>query len=323
MTQTPLLDVMTPATREILWQDIQEWGAVAMVVPHRQMIDAGMSYNRARRLREWVLKFGSADPRTRTKAPQKAPTAIKKGRTHLVIGDCHAAPGQSMERFVQLGKLILRLNPDVVISIGDWYSLDSLCHHRSLGDRAEESTKADLVAGEMALALLEAELGDWAGEKYITLGNHDERLHALSSEAPWLKDLHNVGAAHASRGWKVVPFLEPLRLDGILYQHYLTVKGGRRAISGKFHSLRLLERVMFTESVVVGHSHKFCFRSEARPGRRVNGLVAGCYFDHVEDYAGDDNGEWWRGVCVLRDVHEGDYDLEAWSMARVRNAVTS
>jgi hypothetical protein len=311
------IEKMTPGTAEILYRDIEEWGAVAMVVARSQLVAAGLPRKRAERLRAWVLAHGSADPRPRTKLAQTAPVNPSTGRTHLIIGDCHAAPGQSLERFRLLGKLIRHIKPDLVVSIGDWYSMDSLCQHRSVGERADESTKSDIVAGEMALALLETELSGFEGQKVITLGNHDERLHSMAVDAPWLEGLHNVGRAHEQRGWKVVPFMEPFRSDGILYQHYLTVRGGRRAISGKFHSLRLLERVMFSESVVVGHSHRLCFRSEARPGRRVNGLVAGCYFDHVEDYAGEDNGEWWRGICVLRNVRNGDYDLETWSMDRI------
>jgi hypothetical protein len=45
-------------------------------------------------------------------------------------------------------------------------------------------------------------------------------------------------------------------------------------------------------------------------GKAVNVVVAGCYFGHHQDYAGNDNNRWWRGVLVLRNVKDGDFDLE-------------
>ena len=132
-------------------------------------------------------------------------------------------------------------------------------------------------------------------------------LAKLADDAPWFEGLHTPGAAHEARGWKVHGYRMPARIDGVRYQHDLPAAGGNRAIGGKFHALRLLERVKFRESVVVGHSHRLDYRTEsAHAGPRVHGIVVGCYLDHVEAYAGPDNAEWWSGVVVLRDVVAGD-----------------
>jgi hypothetical protein len=315
---------LTPATAEVLYHDLQEWGAVALVVP-RGELRALLPSKRADRLWSWVREHGTTDPRRPLPPPVAAATAPAEGRTHLVIGDCHAAPGQSMRRFEWLGRMVAELKPDVVVSVGDWYSLDSLCQHRTLADRHGDNTGDEIRAGEMALTAFEAALGAWKGRKVITLGNHDDRLKRLSDDAPWLEGLHNVGKAHAARGWEVHPFLEPARVDGIRYQHFMTKAGGKSAVSGEYHASHLLKRVGFAESVTVAHSHHFryaTFRHAAwaeRGPRRVHALVAGCYFEHDEDYAGpDENAAWWRGICVLRGVRDGDYDLETWSMGRIR-----
>lgn len=316
-----ILASLTPATAHRLAEDLRDWGAVAMVASVREMIASGLPHSRAAQVKAWVLRHGSADPRDLFRrdpvavVPPRAPSAT---RTHLVIGDCHAAPGQDLRRFAWLGRMIRDLNPDVVISVGDWYSLDSLCAHRTLAERSQDNTADEVRAGEMALTALEGALGGWSGRKIITLGNHDDRLKQLADGAPWLRELHDIGEAHKRRGWEVVPYLQPARVDGILYQHFLTTKGSARAIGGKFHALRLLERTKFGESVVVGHSHHLQWRTESRPASRVHALVAGCYFEHIEDYAGEDNHEWWRGICVLRDVRAGDYDLETWTIDRIR-----
>lgn len=315
------LDALTSETREVLAADLAEWGAVALAVPRDRLREV-LPTRRADRLWGWVRQHGATDPRDLrrvTPPPPPPPPPPADGRTHLVIGDCHAAPGQDLQRFRWLGRMIRDLAPDVVVSLGDWYSLDSICAHRTLADRSKERVVDDLRAGEMALAALESELGEWSGRKVITLGNHDDRLRQLGDSAPWLEGLEDVGAEHRKRGWEVVPFLAPCRIDGVLYQHYATARGSGRALAGKHHAARLLERYRHAESVVVGHSHQLQHRTEAVPGRRVHALVAGCYFEHTEDYAGEvDNADWWRGIVVLRGVRSGDYDLETWSMDRIR-----
>jgi len=312
-----LLRKMTEASIVQLRDDVIEWGAVA-TVSSRDELSEIIGAKRAERLKSWVSNYGSVLPNVK-RSPTKAAKRPSSGATHLVVGDCHAAPGQSMERFEWLGRMIAKLQPDTVIQVGDWYSMDSLCQHRTLKDRAEELVMDDILAGQQALATLEHAMRGWSGRKVLTLGNHDVRADNISGSAPWMDGVLDIGKSHRDAGWEVVDFLQPCRIDGVLYQHYLTVKGTARPISGKFHSLRLLERVKFAESVVVGHAHVLQHRMESRPGKRVHSLVAGCYFDHTESYAGEDNHEWWRGVIVLRGVRDGDFDMETWSIDRIRS----
>jgi hypothetical protein len=72
-------------------------------------------------------------------------------------------------------------------------------------------------------------------------------------------------------------------------------------------------------SFVVGHSHGFDYKIRTDLGCSVEerSLVAGCFMVDWEDYAGQNNETWWRGICLLRDVHDGRYDLETIDMARV------
>lgn len=311
-----LIERMSPESVDQLRSDLAEWGAVAVHASRDELVHS-LGYRRAARLKAWVSEHGSRVPR-RGEVVKPAAKKFSGGTTHLVVGDCHAAPGQNLERFRWLGRMIADLRPDVVVQVGDWFSMDSLCTHRTPKDRMGELVQEDIIAGRMALAELEHELGSWSCRKVLTLGNHDARAAAIADHAPWLDGVLDIGRDHRDAGWEVFDFLSPARIDGILYQHYLTVRGTQRPISGKFHSLRLMERVKFAESVVVGHSHTFQYRFESRPGKRIHSLVAGCYFDHEEGYAGEDNAEWWRGVMVLRDVVDGDFDLEAWSIDRIR-----
>lgn len=238
--------------------------------------------------------------------------------THLVVGDAHWAPGQSMERAIWLARAINDHRPDVVVVIGDWYSMDSLCSHHSRREAEGHRVQADLEAGNEALQTLHDHLRH-EPELHFCEGNHEQRLARLAEENPALQGfvgMHLYG--FQSMGWHVHPYLQPARIDGIRYQHCLPTRG-RAMLGGKYHAARMLDRVRYSESVTVGHSHRLQYRTEAdHLGRRVHGLVAGCYFDHREGYAGEDNHEWWRGLLLCEGVEHGDYALRILPMSDLR-----
>ena len=47
--------------------------------------------------------------------------------THLIIPDGHTHPDYNNDRFTWLGKLIVDLQPEVVVNIGDMADMASLC----------------------------------------------------------------------------------------------------------------------------------------------------------------------------------------------------
>ena len=278
-------------------------------------------------LHAWLRTYGSTDPLAHAPPAPRAlraarPAPVVRPPTHLVFGDSHAAPDQDLGRFRAMGAIV-RAEADraaaegralVVVQIGDWYSFDSLCEHETAAKRSEGTVRAEIEAGELALEAFHAgagaasiaALGDHV-TAYVTEGNHDKRVAALADDAPWLDGLYTVGAAHEARGWGWVPFLRPLRRDGVRYQHYLTSRGGARAIGGVNHARTMLARVHYGESVVVGHSHALAYHTEASHlGVRRHSIVVGAWLDHVEEYAREDNQGWWTGHVVLRGVVDGD-----------------
>lgn len=50
----------------------------------------------------------------------------------------------------------------------------------------------------------------------------------------------------------------------------------------------------------------------------INGLVAGCYQDYVNDWAGVVGRFWRPGVAILRNAEEGSYDLQWISLDALR-----
>lgn len=313
-----LIERMTDAVRAQLDEDLELYRREGLTFTSRDQLRdrLGIGSKRAERLSAWLRAAISSDVEpTTAKSPGR-------GRVHLVIPDTHAKPGVSLDHFRLLGLLEAHIQPDVTVSLGDWYDLPSMFEGRgqTLKERAGTKLKEDLESGLEAIKLFHRHASTSLVERHFCVGNHDARVYRIGEREPWLADIVDIVDGHEEYGWKVSQFLDPLRIDGVRYQHYLCANGTDKAISGRYSAQRMLERLRFCESVVVGHSHRFDYRTEALPdGRRVHAIVAGCCFEHQEDYAGpDDNGAWWRGAVVLRNVRDGDFDVETWSLERMK-----
>lgn len=146
-------------------------------------------------------------------------------------------------------------------------------------------------------------------------GNHEDRIHRYLNDRPELAGTYSLESlGFAEFGWRAVPFLIHVRLDGIHYVHFVANSMGN-AVSSKHLGANILTRTM--ASVVVGHSHRFSLHMEH--GARKFGLSAGCYFEHEEGYAPPTaNEDWWRGLVVLHDVKDGYGRIEQIPLEEVK-----
>jgi hypothetical protein len=266
---------------------------------------------------EVVIRAVQREP---VQGAQEPPAVSHRPRTHLVIGDAHAEPGHDLDRFEWLGRLVAHVNPDVVVSIGDWADMPALSAY-DVGKRSFEGRRytADVEAANEALRLYHRSLGSWRGRHVITYGNHEARIERACNDraeldgAISLEDLD-----FGRRGWWQVPYQQSIEIDGVHYSHNVPSGVMNRPVGGMYHAASLIRTRMV--STVVGHSHllDYAVRTDGS-GRRIQGLVVGCYFDAHHSFAGAANALYWRGICVLRDVRDGTYDLETWSMARIRS----
>jgi hypothetical protein len=238
-------------------------------------------------------------------------------RTHLLIGDGHAKPGVPNDRFTWLGRMVLELRPDVVINMGDGHDMPSLCFYENY---VHSTYKADLEAGKDAYKRVREptlEFNRGRGRYrplWIQLGgNHCEgRIAKLLTEKP---ELHGTVSTRDIQvpGWQYVPWLKPICIDGITYQHQFNSPGSRRAITG-VHPARLV-LVRKHKSVAFGHNHRF---GQAQEGH-IMAINCGWYGGADEHYAGEDNIDlWWKGIVVIHDVEWGLGDIEQWSVERIK-----
>lgn len=244
-------------------------------------------------------------------------------QTHLIIPDPHAAPGEDLSRFTYLGNLIAAVKPDVVVCIGDWADMPSLCSYDKgtkgfEGRRYKSDIESSCKAQELMFAPIRA-----AKKKLprfvMTTGNHDyARINrAIEKDAVLDGTISVSDLQYEDFGWETYDFLEPVEIDGVYYAHYFPTGVMGRATSGEHQAYTLLSKQFV--SCTQGHTHTRDFAERTAPdGRRLMGMVTGCYIDHHHAYAGQANKMWWPGVVIKRNVHQGQYDFEFIGLDRIK-----
>ncbi|WP_373088729.1 metallophosphoesterase [Zhongshania sp.] len=241
----------------------------------------------------------------------------KRGKSILVIPDSHARPNNDMRRFAALGNFITEKKPDVVISIGDWADVGSLCSYDKGTLHAEGRRYADDVAASReALALTMGPVQQevdriirnkkrrWHPEFHITIGNHEQRIIRAQTEAPEYYGAFSIDdLGFKDYGWNVVDYMKPLVIDGIAFQHYFTSGVMGRPIGGVNHARTLVLKNYM--SSVCGHSHMRDYWEDTRTdGQRIFGLVVGCY-DEGDHHYTEEQKRWWSGLVMLHEVEDG------------------
>lgn len=248
--------------------------------------------------------------------------------THLVIPDAHAKPGCDKNRFKWLGRFIVDTQPEKIICLGDFADMESLCSYdKGKKDYVTRNYRMDIdaaVAAQEALfepiwsynaARREGRRKQYRPEFHMLLGNHEARIsRAIELDAVMLEGLISLEDLQYEKfGWTVYPFLEKVEIDRIIYSHYFVSGVMGRAIGGENPAASLINKHHM--SCTAGHTHTYDMARRTRAdGTAMRGLVAGCYFDHWEGYAGQANDLWWRGVFMKRNIEGGDYDLEEISL---------
>ena len=247
-------------------------------------------------------------------------------KIHVVIPDVHASPDQSNTRALWVGELIADIKPDVVINLGDLHEFKSLCSYdKGRAKFQGRNYRADVEAG--------IDFNDrlWGRVKsrkrrlplrVILEGNHEERIRraldvqpeldgAISSKDLMWEDYYDecVWYNGGSPGIHT--------LDGVSYAHFMVSGVMGRPIGGEHPAYSLLTKRY--SSSTVGHLHLFdhCVRTRG-DGTKMQGLVAGCFFDHYQEWAGQANALYWSGVFIKRNVEAGNYDLEMVSLDQLR-----
>ncbi len=266
----------------------------------------------------------------RKKASKPKPRTDEDETVIVVIPDAHARPGTSNERFSALGNALVEWKPDYLVDIGDAADLPSLSQHGDVeGERYAEDIASALDARERLLGpAREFNRGKkrerrlpftLPGRMHYTLGNHEDRIARHIAQDPVLEGTISLNDLKAeSFGFTVHPFGEVVTLEGVSFSHFFASGVMGRPVGGQNHAASLVRTQLC--STVAGHAHTFDMaeRVRASDGQRIIGLCCGCFFDYPMEWASAQvNEQYRRGVLVMRDVKEGSFDVEWWSLPRL------
>lgn len=247
----------------------------------------------------------------------------------LIIPDAHCTPGVDNDRFLWAGKYIVEKQPDVIVCLGDFFDMHSYNQYDKPGSKSLEGTrhKSDFTVGIEAQQALFHSLHQYnkgLKKKYkprlvFLLGNHENRISRFLEQHPQFEGQIGLDDLQLqSFGWEVHPFLDIVEIEGIHFSHYFTNGVMGTPIGGDYAPKRIIQ--VLRGSGVAGHSHLLQVHTDTtRTGKRHWGLVAGCYFDHDVQYVDRATQHlYWRGLTMLHDVHDGDYDPMFISMKYLR-----
>ncbi len=252
---------------------------------------------------------------------------MNNGKVILVIPDTQVRPGVPINHLEWIGQFAVDEFKDQDLSmvhLGDHFDMKSLSSY-DRGKKSAENQRysEDIKVGNEAFDLLCKPLEDynksqakkkkaaWNPDKYFLIGNHCNRITVACENDARLEGTLSLDHLNPSKhGWKVIPFLEILKIEGIAFSHYFYNEHNGRAHSGT------AENILKTVggSFVQGHFQGLKVAQRSVLGKRHRALIAGSCYQHTESYRGPQAMDEWRGILVLYNCNDGDYDLSEVSL---------
>lgn len=236
----------------------------------------------------------------------------------LVIPDAQVKEGIPTDHLTWAGKAIVEYRPDVVVNIGDFADMPSLSSHDIKGSKYFEGLRyqKDVEAVKDGMKKLLQPLKDlqkaqkeskhkvYKPRMVLTLGNHENRIDRAVNNNPMLEGLITVEDLEYDKDWEVHPFLHPVFINGVGFNHYWPVGAMGRpaaspaAIISKLHM-----------SCVAGHQQgKQVAYGKRADGKPITAIVVGSYYLHDESYMDQLSNRHWRGLLVMNEVDDGHFD---------------
>lgn len=234
----------------------------------------------------------------------------------LVIPDTQVKAGIDLTYLTAIGNYIVKCKPDHIVCLGDFADLPSLSSY----DRGKKSFEGrrlidDINAAHEGMKAMLKPLHKYQEKtlknhqkRYnpsltLTMGNHEDRLDRFVNDHPELDGVLGLGMlGYELFGWNVIPFLQPIEIEGINFLHYIPNRLSGRPRGG--NALSILKET--GKSYVVGHTQTLDIATRyLLNGKMQIGIVAGACYPHDEDYKGWVGNQHFRGLIVLHEVDNG------------------
>lgn len=247
---------------------------------------------------------------------------------HVYIPDTQVKYGVPLDHLTALGNYLVEKQPEVIVHAGDHADMPSLSMF-DIGKRQFEGRRyrKDIEAAQAGMEALLSPIWQYnkrrAAQKMkqyrprmvLTLGNHEARIQrAVDSDARLEGTLSMDDLEYQKFGWEVIPFLTPVRVDGISYVHYVQQDNSPGAVS-RAHLIAQRRHGSYT----VGHRQTLDYYVSPHlnpdTGKRVQVLMCGAFYQHEEEYMGAQGNQHWRGCVHKQEVDNGQYDPQFLSLS--------
>ena len=237
----------------------------------------------------------------------------------LVIPDSQIRPDDNTEFLSFIGQYAVDMQPDIIVHLGDFADMPSLSSHDKAGSKSMEGMryKADVKSAIDAMKvlmtpikleqkrLIEQKKARWKPELVMLYGNHENRINRAIQNDPKLEGLISLEDLEYEKfGWKTVPFLQPIVIDGIAFCHYF--------VSGVMGNPCTTARSLLTkhhQSCIAGHQQgRDIAYGKRADGKEMTAIIAGSCYEHEEHYLNHQTNNHWRGLYILHDVKDGSFD---------------
>lgn len=238
----------------------------------------------------------------------------------VVLTDMQARPDIDLAYFYAVGRWVGHKRPDKIVCLGDWADMASLSSYEK-GHRSAEGGRYlnDIESSKTAMTLFYMGVidslredgvnpDDYKPVRIMLLGNHEDRIDRASRIDPALfGTISTQDLQFRECGWQVVPFLEVKIINGIAFSHYF--RNGNTARQGGFGTAQLqLNKIHM--SCIAGHQQGFQMATGVRgDGKRMVSIIAGSGYPYDMPYMGPQGNYHWRGILMLHNVNDGEFDL--------------
>lgn len=246
----------------------------------------------------------------------------------LVVPDQHAHYKHHNDRADWLAQLTIDIKPDVVINMGDAADMPSLSDYDK-GKRSfqDKSYKKDIEAH------LEFQDRWWSPVRatkkktpyrVVLEGNHEHRIERALDLSPELEGTIGFKDYEFDENYhEVIRYDGNLpgiySMEGILFAHFFPTGVSGRPMGGVSPARMMSQKNKV--SCVASHIHTLDFSTEKNiDGKVINCVVAGCYQDYINEWAGPIGKFWRSGVCVLNNVENGNFDFQWISIETMAEA---
>lgn len=244
--------------------------------------------------------------------------SLIKTRKHLVIPDTQIKPGVPTQHIDWIANYATEKRPDVIVIMGDWADMPSLSSYDVGTMKAEgRRIKEDIAVANEALDRFMRPIKAardrsfrlhqkrWEPELEFLEGNHEHRILRAVNMDPKIEGLvHPADLKFREHGFHVSPFLKVRPVDGIAYCHYF--------VSG------VMGKPITTARALLAKQHMSCFAghqqgrdiaySKRADGKKMTAIICGSCYLHDEDYLNAQSNQHWRGVYMLHEVNDGQFD---------------